>query len=41
MAQRYTFVIDKHGVVRKVYTTVKPQNHPDEVLTFVKENLAK
>jgi peroxiredoxin Q/BCP len=41
MAQRYTFVIDKQGVVRKVYTTVNPQNHPEEVLKFVKENLAK
>jgi peroxiredoxin Q/BCP len=41
MASRYTFVIDKQGVVRKVYTTVNPQNHPEEVLKFVKEHLAK
>jgi peroxiredoxin Q/BCP len=41
MASRYTFVIDKKGVVRKVYTTVNPQTHPEEVLTFVKENLTK
>jgi peroxiredoxin Q/BCP len=40
-ASRYTFVIDKQGVVRKVYTTVNPQNHPEEVLKYVKENLAK
>jgi peroxiredoxin Q/BCP len=40
-ANRYTFVIDKQGVIRKVYTTVNPQNHPEEVLTFVKEHLAK
>lgn len=40
-ASRYTFVIDKKGVVKKVYTTVKPADHPKEVLTFVKENLAK
>ena len=41
MAQRYTYVIDKEGKVRKVYTTVSPQGHPEEVLKFVKENLAK
>jgi thioredoxin-dependent peroxiredoxin len=39
MASRYTFVIDKQGTVRKVYTTVSPQNHPAEVVKFVKENL--
>jgi peroxiredoxin len=39
MASRYTFVIDKQGTVRKVYTTVNPQNHPAEVVKFVKENL--
>src|SRR4051794_40019339 len=38
-AKRYTFVIDKKGVVRKIYTTVNPANHPDEVMKFVKENL--
>ena len=36
---RQTFVIDKKGVVRKVFTTVKPASHPDEVLAFIKENL--
>jgi peroxiredoxin len=40
-ANRYTFVIDKQGVIRKVYTTVNPQTHPEEVLAFVKEHLAK
>ena len=40
-ANRYTFVIDKQGVVRKVYTKVTPKDHPEEVLTFVKEHLAK
>ena len=38
-AKRYTFVIDKKGVVRKIYTTVKPADHPAEVLAFVKDNL--
>jgi peroxiredoxin Q/BCP len=40
-ASRYTFVIDKEGMIRKVYTTVTPKNHPEEVVKFVKENLAK
>jgi peroxiredoxin Q/BCP len=34
---RHTFVIDKKGVLRKVYTTVSPAKHPDEVLNYVKE----
>ena len=41
LANRYTFVVDKQGVIRKVYTKVGPAGHPDEVLKFVKENLAK
>lgn len=40
-AQRHTFVIDKKGVVRKIYTKVSPAQHPDEVLAFIKENLKK
>jgi len=39
VASRYTFVIDKEGVIRKVYLKVSPQNHPEEVLAFVRENL--
>lgn len=35
-AKRYSFVIDKAGVVRKVYTTVDVNKHPAEVLAFVK-----
>jgi thioredoxin-dependent peroxiredoxin len=38
-ASRYTFVIDKKGIVRKIYTKVSPNDHPEEVLKFVKENL--
>jgi len=38
-ASRTTFVIDKQGVVKKVYTTVKPAEHAEEVLKYVKENL--
>ena len=43
-ANRVTFVIDKKGVVRKVFDFAKDkldlEKHPDEVLTYVKENLA-
>jgi peroxiredoxin Q/BCP len=38
---RYTFVIDKKGVLRKVYTKVSPATHPDEVLEYVKDELNK
>ncbi len=41
LASRYTFIIDKQGTIRKVYTTVNPQNHPEEVVQYVKEHLAK
>lgn len=36
---RYTYVIDKKGVLRKVYTKVMPAKHPQEVLDYIKENL--
>jgi thioredoxin-dependent peroxiredoxin len=39
-ANRMTFVIDKKGVVRKIYDVKDVEKHPDEVLTYVKENLA-
>jgi peroxiredoxin Q/BCP len=39
MTRRETFVIDKKGVIRKIYTEVKPEPHPDEVFTWIKENL--
>jgi peroxiredoxin Q/BCP len=35
-AARYTFVIDKSGVLRKAYTKVAPANHPKEVLELIK-----
>ncbi len=38
-AKRFTFVIDKKGIVRKIYTTVKPADHPAEVMAFIKDNL--
>jgi len=40
-AQRKTFVFDKKGVLRKIYDKVTPASHPEEVLKFVKEELAK
>ena len=39
-ASRTTFVIDKKGVVRKVYKVSNAADHPEEVLKYVKENLA-
>jgi peroxiredoxin Q/BCP len=32
VAARNTFLIDQNGVIRKVYTGVKPQQHSEEVL---------
>ena len=40
-ANRYTFVIDKNGTVVKIYKTVNPANHADELLKFIEENLEK
>lgn len=41
MANRCTFVIDKQGILRKVYTSVTPAKHPDEVYEFIKAHLTK
>ena len=38
-ANRATFVIDKKGVVRKIYTKMDVNTHPQEVLDYVKDNL--
>jgi peroxiredoxin Q/BCP len=40
-ASRYTYVIDKKGIVRKIYNKVDPEKHPEEVLKYIQENLAK
>jgi peroxiredoxin Q/BCP len=40
-ANRTTFVIDKKGVVRKVYTKMDVATHADEVLAFIKDNLGE
>lgn len=39
-ARRVTFVIDKQGTVRKVFDVKDIAKHPDEVLKYVKDNLA-
>jgi peroxiredoxin Q/BCP len=38
-AQRVTFVIDKQGIIRKIYPKVDIGKHPDEVLAYIGENL--
>jgi len=35
-SKRVTFVIDKEGVIRKIYTKVDTKAHPAEVLEFIK-----
>jgi len=37
VASRNTFLIDPQGVIRKVYTGVKPNVHSEEVLTALSE----
>lgn len=34
--ERITFVIDKQGVIRKIYAQVDVTNHPEEVLAYIK-----
>jgi peroxiredoxin Q/BCP len=38
-AQRATFVMDKKGVIRKIYNPADAQKNADEVLNYIKENL--
>lgn len=40
VSQRVTFLLDRDGVIRKIYTTVTPARHPKEVLEDARE-LAK
>ena len=40
-ASRSSFVIDKKGILRKIYPTADAAKHPDEVLQYIKENLAE
>jgi peroxiredoxin Q/BCP len=40
-ASRATFVIDRKGIVRKVYPAANADKNPQEVLDWVRENLAE
>jgi peroxiredoxin Q/BCP len=40
-AQRATFVIDRTGIVRKIYPSANAATNPEEVLTYIKEHLAE
>ncbi len=40
-AARVTLVIDKKGIIRKIYPKVSVRTHAQEVLDYVKENLAR
>jgi peroxiredoxin Q/BCP len=37
--QRATFVIDKDGIIRKVFPKVKVDGHSEEVLDFIRRNM--
>ena len=39
MARRVTFLIDEQGKIIKVFATVKPDQHPQEVLDALKDKL--
>jgi peroxiredoxin Q/BCP len=39
LASRATFVIDKKGVVRKIYPMASAEKNPQEVLDYVRDNL--
>jgi peroxiredoxin len=39
-ANRVTFVIDKKGTVRKIFQVKSAKDHPEEVLAYVKKELA-
>jgi thioredoxin-dependent peroxiredoxin len=40
-ARRATFVIDKQGIVRKIYPSANADKNPQEVLDYVKNHLEK
>jgi peroxiredoxin Q/BCP len=39
--RRSTFLIDPQGVIRKVWTSVKPEGHDEQVIAALKELLAE
>lgn len=32
LAKRSTFIIDKHGIVRKIFRNIEPKTHGDEIV---------
>lgn len=36
MAKRWTFIIDEQGKITKIFDTVKPQDHPQEIIDSLK-----
>ncbi len=36
MAKRVTFIIDEQGKIQKVFDTVSPQSHPQEIIDVLK-----
>lgn len=38
---RTTFILDKNHKIIKIYDKVNPQAHSEEVLSFIKQNIAK
>lgn len=36
MSRRVTFIIDEQGKIQKIFETVKPQEHPQEVIDALK-----
>jgi peroxiredoxin Q/BCP len=38
-ALRTTFIIDKKGIIRKIYRNANAEKNPEETLNWVKENL--
>jgi peroxiredoxin Q/BCP len=40
-AQRTTFIIDKKGIVRKIYPMANADKNPQEALDWVRENLSE
>lgn len=41
LAQRATFVIDKKGIIRKIYPKASADENPKEVFDWIRENLTK
>ena len=37
MSKRVTFIIDEQGKIEKIFETVKPQEHPQEILDALKD----